>query len=170
MRTSIQFRMRTAIFFMYGVVGFLLVFLFLYQFWGVYEFGQNAIWSMTRWAAPVDRLVAKLFPFYMIIIIIVFYFVANILDNSKMNYYFMFFIGFSAAMHVFLTAQSLQEDEKMLIKPTYLLMINLTIISTIVLTVLLTDLVFEKFTFPSFFNSVMAHARKLYAIGLRKFF
>ena len=49
----------------------------------------------------------------------------------------MFFAGFAFMMHVLLTAQDLQEQEKTFIKTTYLFTITTAFILTVLVTVLL---------------------------------
>ena len=149
-------------FFLWGVFGFLLLFLFFNPFWGVYELGQKITSGLFQFVSPVNRFIANVVPFYVTVILLIFYVTANFLDINSYDHYFIFFAGFSLMMHILLTAQDLQEQEKAFIKPAYLLTMTIVFILTLVVTVLLFDLVFKEFTFPEFVRSVMSDAWDIY--------
>jgi len=86
-------------FFFWGMFGFVLIFLFIYQFWGVYEFGQKMVSGMLQFTAPANHFVAKIIPFYVTIILLLFYVIKHFLNIDQYDHYFMFFIGFAFTMH-----------------------------------------------------------------------
>jgi len=158
-------------FFLWGMFGFLLIFLFFYQFWVAYEFGQNIVSGLLQFAAPANRFMAKCVPFYLTVILLSYCAVANLLRVNSYDHYFMFFAGFAFVMHILLTAQDLQEQEKAFIKPAYLLMMTMAFILTVFVTVLLFNLVLGEFTLPDFFWSMIDHAGDTYSfIGERMMF
>jgi len=154
--------------FLAGIIIFLMVFLFLYQFWGIYEFGQKVMQSLTAFAEPFNHFIARLIPFYLTVTMLIFYIVRNIADFSKFENIFVLLAGFFLAMHITLTAQELREEEKTPIKPNYLFDVALIFILNIFLIVLLFDLVFEKFIFPRFFDEMFAQAKDLYQFSFDK--
>ena len=82
-------------FFRWGIMAFLVTFLFLYQFWGVYEFGQRNMQNLLSFLSPLDRIVSRLVPFYLTIILLLFYATKTFLGVSKVSPYYMFFVGFA---------------------------------------------------------------------------
>jgi len=56
-------------FFFWGMFGFLVCFLFFYQFWGVYELGQKIVANIFQFMAPVNDVMAKIIPFYLTVIL-----------------------------------------------------------------------------------------------------
>ena len=150
-------------FFLWGMFGFLLLFLFFYQFWGVYECGQKVMTSIFQFTFPIGRIIVRIIPFYLTIILLLYYVMANLLDLKVTDHYFMFFSGFAFTMHIFLTAQDMQQQEKAFIKPAYLFTMAVVTILMIFSTVLIFDLVFKKFTFPGFFEMVSEETRNIYA-------
>ncbi len=74
----------------------------------------------------------------------------------------MFFAGFFSAMHILLTSQQLQEEEKMPIKPSYLLSMSIIFIFNIFIMVVSLDIITKSFTFPTFFNDVVSGAYQIY--------
>ncbi len=149
-------------FFLWGATGFLLIFLFLYQFWGVFDFGQMAMGQMTKIMAPFDALIIKMVSFYLILIIVAFFITVNFFNVTTSSPYFMFFAGFFSAMHILLVSQQLQEEEKTPVKPSYLLWMSIIFIFNIFMIVLSLDLITKAFTFPSFFSDVVSGAYQIY--------
>ena len=157
-------------FFMWGAFAFLLTFLFLYQFWGVYEFGQKITNGIFKFLAPLDKLVAYFIPVYFTLIMVAFYITKIWFKIGKYTDYFIFFAGFALALHILLTAQNLQEEEKTPIKPSYLFLMNVTFIINIFIAVLLFDLIARDFTFPEFFKSIVNESTYIYITAFEKLF
>jgi hypothetical protein len=157
-------------FFRWGIFAFLVTFLFLYQFWGVYEFGQRLIQGLLSFLEPAQRVVSRMLPFYLTIIMLLFYISKTFLGVSKVSPYYMFFVGFSFAMHILLTAQDMQQEETTPIKPTYFFWMSVTFVVVIMLTVLLFDLVFDKWTFMKFLQGVRETAESIYRMSFDKAF
>ena len=145
-------------FFLWGMFGFLILFLFFYQFWGVYEFGQKITTNLFQFTFPVGRIIVRIVPFYLTVILLLYYVTVNLLGIKVSDHYFMFFSGFAFTMHILLTAQDLQQQEKAFIKPAYLLMMGIVTVLMVFVTVLLFDLVFMEFTFPEFFKRMSSEA------------
>jgi len=157
-------------FFRWGIFAFLVTFLFLYQFWGVYEFGQRMMQGLFSFLEPAQRVVARMVPFYLTIIMLLFYISKTFLGVSKVSPYYMFFVGFCFAMHILLTAQDMQQEETTPIKPTYFFWMTVTFVAVILLTVLLFDLVFDKWTFMKFLQEVRETAENIYRMSLGRAF
>jgi hypothetical protein len=155
-------------FFCWGMFGFVLLYVFFYQFWGPYELGQKIMAGIFLFTAPANRFIASIIPFYLTVILLLFYFTLNFLEINAFDHYFMFFSGFAFTMHIILTAQDLQEAEKAFIKPTYLLSIMLVLTLMICATVLLYNLVLMKFTFPDFALSVIDKSWDIYLEAERR--
>ncbi|HQP09960.1 MAG TPA: hypothetical protein PKV41_01075 [Candidatus Omnitrophota bacterium] len=150
-------------FFFWGILGFLLLFLFFYQFWGVYEFGQRVMTSIFQVTFPIGKIFLNIIPFYLTVILLLYYVMTNFLGIKITDFYFMFFSGFAFAMHILLMAQDMQQQEKTLIKPAYLFAMGIVTVLMIFVTVLLLDLVFKRFTFPEFFDAVSEKSWDVYS-------
>jgi len=157
-------------FFFWGMFGFTLIFLFFYQFWGVYEFGQRMVSGLLQFTAPANHFIAKVVPFYVTLILLLFYVIKHFLGADQYDHYFMFFAGFALTMHIFLTAQDLQENEKVFIKPTYLFTMMCAFILMMFFTILLFNLVLREFTFLNFVNSTLDDALGVYHFVLQRIF
>ncbi len=155
-------------FFFWGILFFLLIFIFVYQFWGVYEFGQKAMQGMLKFIEPFNDTVACMIPFYPTLTMLLFYVVLHVFRAQNSELYFMFFTGFALAMHVFLTAQDLQDKERTAIKSAYLFKMSLIVISNICIMVLLLNLVAQKWTFLTFLEHVVENAKLAYVFSFDK--
>jgi len=107
-------------FFFWGVFGFLMLYLFFHQFEGMYAFGQKISSGFFQFTSPANRFIAKIVPFYLTLILLGFYVTTKFLDINTYDHYFMYFAGFAFTMHIILTAQDLQSDQEMFLKPEYL--------------------------------------------------
>ena len=150
-------------FFVWGILTFLLIFLFFYQFWGVYEFGQRIISGVFKFIAPFDRYAVQIIPFYFILVMLLFYVETAFFKTHNFDHYFLYFAGFTIAMHILLAARDLQEQEKTAIKPTYLFWMGVIYIVNLCLIVLFLDLNSGDFTFPEYFRSMSDQAWTIYS-------
>jgi hypothetical protein len=157
-------------FFMWGIIAFLITFIFVYQFWGMHEFGLKVVAGVFRFIAPFNEFFARIVSFYLLGTILVLYVIKHFFHANQYDHYLVFFMGFTLAMHILLVAQELQEQEKAPLKPTYLLSIGLVYILNILLVVLLLDLVVGRLTFPVFFNALLSKSRNFYEISYGKIF
>jgi len=149
-------------FFFWGMFGFLLCFLFFYQFWGVYEFGQKITSGIFKFMVPADNFIAKIIPFYLTVILLLHFITTKFFNVNDYGHYFMYFAGFAFTMHVLLTAQDLQQQEHAFIKPAYLFVITTTLVLMICVVVLLFDLLLGEFLFLAFIKSAVSDALGIY--------
>ncbi|OGX36884.1 MAG: hypothetical protein A3D87_08410 [Omnitrophica WOR_2 bacterium RIFCSPHIGHO2_02_FULL_50_17] len=155
-------------FFRWGVFGFVLVFLFVYPFRYLYQFGQNVMTGIFKFLTPLDRAVARVVPFFTVVILASFYIAGKFFDITAYVHYFMFFAGFSMAMHILLLAQELQGEEASFIKSSYFLRMSVYFVLSVCMTVLLLDLAVWKWTFLKFFSAMFEDARDIYMLMVRR--
>lgn len=146
----------------WGILGFLLVYLFLHKFVGLYESGQKVIAAIFKFAAPLDRLISYLIPFYFILFCLIFGVVVRFFKASPYEPHFLFFIGFVWCMHVILASQELQDQESSLFKPSYMLWMSIIFIFNALLAVSLLDWIAQSFTLSKFWDLVTEYAADYY--------
>lgn len=149
-------------FILWGGQAFLITFIFVHTFRGMYDVGQKIIESLFKFLSPLQLYAASLFPFYTLIILLTLFICDRIFDIAAYKPYFYFFIGFTYTMHVILMAAQLQEQEKSLIKPNYFLLGSLILIANVFLAVLFLNGLVAKFTFPDFFQDLAKGAWNIY--------
>ena len=155
-------------FFIWGVFSYIMLFLFFHQFGGVYESGQKICSGFFQFTAPANGLIAKIVPFYLTLILLGFCVTTKFLKIDSYDHYFMFFSGFAFAMHTILTAQDLQFDQKMFLKPDYIFTGAIVFISLIFIAVLLFDLAFGELTVQVVARSVWKDALNIYYLMFEK--
>ena len=153
--------------FLLGVGAFLFMYFFVYQFWGVYDFGQKIISNVFKIFSPVDRWLIYIVPFYLTINMLLFYVVDVLLGMKNYSGTFMFLAGFTFAMHILLSAQSMQERERGALKPSYYFLMMLSFILAAGILVLLMGLTHQKFTFVDYVFDVLWRAQKIYMTSIR---
>ncbi|MFC1510275.1 hypothetical protein ACFL49_01270 [Candidatus Omnitrophota bacterium] len=156
--------------FLFGIGIFLFMYFFIYQFWGFYDLGQKIISNAFKVFAPVDRWLIYVVPFYLTITMLLFYVVDVLLGVKSYGSAFMFFAGFTFAMHVLLSAHSLQEKERTVLKPSYYFLMMVTFILTVGILVLLMGLTHQKFTFIDYAGDVVNRAQSIYMTSIRGLF
>jgi len=156
--------------FRWGLIVFLISFLFIHQFWEVQEFGQKIILNLFQFMAPLDRFVSYLLSFYVIVVMLVFYVTTRLLGIDNLDGQFMFLGGFVFGMHILISAQDLQDQEKTPVKANYMFVILFAFIVNICILILLMDLTVGRFTFLTFISAVAAQAQEFYVGFFKQYF
>ena len=150
-------------FFIWGEEAFLIAFLFIHQFEAFYAFGLKIMQKLFGFLTPLDKFIPYILPAYLTLMTLIFYAVKQIwFKSDAYDHYVIFFAGFFFALHIVVTAKDLQECEKSIIKPDYLLTMCFAIIVSTCVTILLLDLVLHKMTFVDFFESAIIRAKEMY--------
>lgn len=153
-----------------GAVSYLISFLFVHKFNVVFELGHKISLSLMKIFSPLDKILARFIPFFAFLLIILLVITNRVVQIHSWDHYFMYFIGFFLSMHFIHTASDLQEVDRMPIKPSYLFWMGLIIIIVLCLSVLLLDLVAQRFSFPEFYHQALNVAQENYKfiIGWRQ--
>lgn len=157
-------------YFIWGAGGFVLLFLFIYQFWGIYESGQKIVSGAFKFLHPFHTIFSNLVSFYLVFVLIVFYLLSLLLGKNLDSMGFILAGGFIFAMHIILTALELQEQEKTPFKPNGFFWMTLVFICTVFLMVFFLDVINGKILIGKFFGSVVEQSKDLYAISFKRIF
>ncbi len=142
--------------FLWGMVVFVLIYLFLYNFKEVYEFGQNIVDGLLKFAGPLAAMAGLVIPIYTGLVICA-GLILNILGlASQYQGWLVFALAFTLAMHVVLTAHQLFESDSTPVKGEYLFAFGLAFIVSMWLTSLLLGLALPEFSLADFFK-IMFH-------------
>lgn len=154
-------------FFLWGVLAYLIVFLFIYQFWGIFEAGQKVMTQIFNFAVPLDKFLSNAIPFYPVICLLLLFLIKAFFHSNNYTHYLSFFTGFTFAMHILLVSQDLQNQEKGVFRPNYFFSFSLVFVINILLVILLLDLAFGKFTFMKFFKLNFGEAKEIYLTAFK---
>ncbi len=149
-------------FFVWGVGSFIFAYLFIYQFWNIYEFGQNVVRVVFGIFAPANLLISRFIPLYLTIVYVSYCMADKVFGIRGYDQYFMFFAGFFFGMHILSTAQDLQDQEKFVVNPSYWITMEMIIIFNVCLAVVVFDFTNSQITFPRFFDSILLDVKNIY--------
>ncbi|MFA5088694.1 MAG: hypothetical protein WC552_06630 [Candidatus Omnitrophota bacterium] len=156
--------------FFWGVAGYVILYLFLIKLKALFQFAQRLVFDLFRFSPAIGRVTQLILPFYAVLLMIVLYFKASLFKEIWIENYFVFLVGFTFAHHIVLVAQELYEEDAVILKPHYLLMMGLTYIANLSLVAGLLDLIYPRFSFLSFFDRSILTTQLIYTLGLEKIF
>ncbi|MBF0510775.1 MAG: hypothetical protein HQL13_00430 [Candidatus Omnitrophica bacterium] len=133
----------------WGALGYIVLYLFAYNFQEVHAFGQSMIEKCLAFFKPA----VYIFPIYAILLTLG-YFITTLLEHHHaFQSYFLSAIAFFAAMHLVLTAREIYEADKGLLKSHYLLCFGLIVVVFLSIASLLLACVMPEFSLIEFFKS-----------------
>ena len=155
---------------LWGVVIFILIYLFLYNLKEVYVFGQTIVSNILKFFEPLASIGGFIIPIYTILIICV-YLILNIMNlSSRYEPWLLLALGFSVAMHIVLTANQLHEGDSSPVKGQYFLGFGFALLTNIMVIALLLGIVIPEFSFIGFFNSLSHHTVHFYQMIYKTLF
>jgi hypothetical protein len=147
---------------LYGTGLFVAVYLFVYNFKEVYEFGQNVVTKLLAFAKPIVNPAALVIPIYAVIFSIA-YLILNAMNVlGKYEFIAVMTISFFWTMHVVLTAEQLRGEEKAAIKGGYFFGFSLALIFHVIIAALLLAMVMDEFLLVNFFKHLSGQTVDVY--------
>ena len=156
--------------FLWGVVIFLLVYVFLYNFKEVYVFGQSIVGGLFKFFQPLANIAGLIIPIYTILALSVFLIVHVVDVSAKYEGYLLLVLGFSVAMHIVLTALQLYEADSSSIKGEYLFNFGLALVANLFIMSLLLGFAIPEFSFVGFLKTLSGHTASYYTAIYRLLF
>jgi len=140
--------------FVSGIIWFLVIDLFFFPIRNIYDFGQRIVGSIFNFFLPLRTFLFYVLPFFSLIIFAVFcvvkFFFSSYLASSLG--YFIFFISFSYAMHLIITATCLKEEEMGELWGEYLFTLTFVYLFGIILFASFLLVITDKFNFVDFLS------------------
>jgi hypothetical protein len=153
-----------------GIIGFLIVYLFVYEPVIIYTKGQKILEAIFRFFTPLVKVAPYLLPIYTILLL-VFYPLYTLLDKAANPLKaFMFLFGFSIAMHLVFSAKSLRSKQGDFLKSNYIFGFSFVYILNIAILALGFSLFFAKFSFVNFCNQTFQLAQAVFSTVFRQLF
>ena len=145
-----------------GIITCLAVFLFLYQFWGLYELEHKMTSGIFRFLAPLDRWLAFLLPTFFILTMGLLFVICRVIKVEGLEGQLTFLAGLFLSMHILVLSQDLQNPDKGLTKPGYLVILALTVILSLFAAILMMDMVTQYSTFDRFSKQWLSNTEHMY--------
>ena len=153
-----------------GVGTYAMIHLFIFQPRALFDFGQKLVGDIFQFFAPLAQVAQSILPFYTILLMISLYVTSSLLKITSAENYFIFFIGFTFAMHMILTAQVLDEGEEDTLRAHYFLCMGCIYIINVFLVTTVFSLLFPQFSFHEFFKGVVTTTNHIYTTVYKQLF
>lgn len=141
-----------------GVITFLIIYFFVWEPVTIYNKGHKVLELIFNFFRPLLNVAPNLLPIYTILAFIVFGILSIFVKDIWLVKYFVFFIGFTIALHLIFSAKSIR-GRKDFLRANYIFGFSLIYIINIMLLAFCLNLVFQEFSFVSFFNTSFLSAR-----------
>jgi len=153
-----------------GLIAFIVVFFFVYEPSKVYQKGQKILEFVFKFVAPLVKVAPYVLPVYTILLFCLYPLVNYFFPYDETLVYFMFLFGFSLALHLVFGAKSLRSKQSDFLKANYIFGFTLVYIIDVLLFGLCLNLIFEKFSFVSFFNTAFKTSHEIIIAVIRQVF
>jgi len=148
--------------FMWGGLTYVFLQLFFYSPQGVFQFGQKIFGDVFKTAPVLAAIVPLFLPIIPTILLLLIFVLTSFFDLSASQIYLMFFVGFSLAMHLILSAHAEFEEDDNVLKPHYLFLMSLTYIVNLFLIASLFNLNFPAFSVQNICVNTFETAKTIY--------
>ena len=143
---------------LWGAGSFVFLYLFVYDFQGVYVFGKSLVEKMLTFFQPSGYLI----PIYSIALIIIYVIVSILGHATSLQSYFLFAIAFTLTMQIVLTAHEIYQSDKSVLKAHYLFTFGAILITSLIMMSLLLAWAIPEFSFLGFIKSLASQTAHLY--------
>lgn len=165
-----QLQSHTQIYFISGVVSFLIIYLFVWEPAAIYRRGQRFVEIIFRFFAPLVKVAPFVLPIYTLILFLLYLFVSPIYKSQDLINYFVFLLGFSLNLHLVFSAKSLKTRQSDYLRANYIFGFSFIYIINIFLLCFGLSLLFDKFSFVNFSNSTYQIATEIFKAIFRQLF
>ncbi len=145
-----------------GLVAYLVLFFFVYDFAHVYQFGQNVMTFCFQFFKPMLNFAPYVLPIYTIVVLIAFAVMSAMGKAHEWQGMFFSLIAFTFSMHIILTAKDLYKKDPGFGKPTYFFGMELVYIIDVFLIALVMNVVLPGFSFIEFFKRLSGVSLDIY--------
>ena len=146
----------------YGALVFVAIYLFVYNFKEVYEFGQNVVIRILAFVKPIVNVASLVIPVYPIIFSVVFLILNSMGILGKFESIALMSVSFTWMMHVVLTAKQLNEGEKAVVKGGYFFGFGLALIFHVLIAALLLAMMLHEFSLVNFVKNLSHQTVHIY--------
>lgn len=179
-------------YFLWGVFGYTALHLFIFKPHFIYNLGHEVTHVLSAWLSfgkaknlkvsgeggSVQTSKSNFFinispyfiPVYTLILCLSYFLLEKFGDASPYAAYFVFFIGFTLAMHIIMTVDSLKVSQPDLIKTGYLFSLSLIYVINIIVVGFVISLIFSGFSFSGFLFDFSEQTRGIYTLIYNQLF
>lgn len=151
-----------AFYFWAGAATFAIFYIFVYQPEMIYLYGQKKISQLLGFSSRLSELAYYGLPAYTLVLFVLYAILVSFFGAKGIGGYFMLLVGFSSAMHLVLTAKSLNAAKGDFLKAGYLFGIILAYLATLLLLGFCFSLMLKGFSFVDFLGGSWRESLKIF--------
>jgi len=156
--------------FWYGIISFLLIYLFVWEPVKIYLNGQKILEAVFRFFAPLVKVAPYLLPIYFFICYLI-YLVLSLFPGIKgLLEYTMFFFGFTFALHLSFSAKTMRGKQGDFLKGNYIFGFSFIYIINMATLAFILNTIFKEFSFVSFSQSACNISSGIFSNIFRQLF
>jgi hypothetical protein len=155
---------------MIGMVSYVILRFFVYDFFAIYTFGQGMVTMVFQFLKPLVSAAPYVLPIYTLMTIVIYGVLKIIGVAGEWQELFLFLCAFTFTMHIVLTAQDLYAKDSTAGKPNYFFGMALVYIVDVFLMALLMSLAVKEFSFPHFFQMLTKTSWGIYLAVFNQLF
>jgi hypothetical protein len=148
-------------YFWQGAISFIIIYIFIYEPAIIYKRGQRLLELFFSFFKPLVKVAPQVLPIYTIVIFVIYLLTSPVFKSKEWLNYYLFLFGFSSALHLAFSAQSMRTKQENPFKVNYLFGFSLIYIINIVLLSFLLNIIFREFSFVNFFNRASQISRDI---------
>jgi hypothetical protein len=145
-----------------GLITLLIIYLFVWEPAIIYAKGQKMLELIFSFFRPLVKVAPYLLPIYTIILFIGYWVLSYMTKSPKVLVYFMFLFGLSMGLHLIFGAKSLRTKQEDFLKSNYIFGFSFVYILNLILTALILNFIFEKFSIVNFLNNSFQAAKVIF--------
>ena len=139
--------------FWYGIISFLLIYLFLWEPVKVYLSGQKILEVVFRFFAPLVKVAPYLLPIYFILCYLAYLILSLFPEIKGLLDYTMFLFGLTFALHLTFSAKTIRGKQGDFLKGNYIFGFSFIYIINVGILAFILNTIFKEFSFVSFSQS-----------------
>ena len=156
--------------FIWGIISFLVFYLFIYEPSNIYKKGQKITEATFRFISPLVRFAPFVLPIYSILIFALYCLIFRFTSSNLHLGLFMFLIGFSIIFHLVFSAKILHSRKDDFLMINYLFSFGFIYIINITLLALGFSIIFESFSWINFGKTSLDITRYIFSVLITQLF
>lgn len=146
-----------------GIIGFLIIYLFIYEPTIIYNKGQKILEAIFRFFTPLVKVAPYLLPIHTIILFFIYSLYSLFSKSFGSVKYFVLLFGFSIGLHLVFSAKSLRSRQSDFLKANYIFGFSFIYIVNLAILAFGFSLIFNSFSFVNFCNNSFQIGRNIFA-------
>jgi len=157
-------------YFWFGVIAFIIAYLFVVESGWVYEKGHKLLEVIFGFFQPLVKVAPYLLPVYTIIIFFVYLILNLFINNSRLINYTMFFFGASLIMHLIFSSKAIRSKKGDLLRSNYIFGFSFIYIINLGIFAFFLNVIFNDFSFVKFCNTAYSIASNIFGVIFSQLF